>query len=74
MITRSKHRLDYLVYSESGKKEHKGVTKMDNPEVKESQLVGDIEHSLALFALNDLVSQDEIFEGMNDITQLGKDS
>ena len=46
---------------------------MDNPEVKESQLVGDIEHSLALFALNDLVSQDEISEGMNDITQLGKD-
>ena len=46
---------------------------MDNLEVKESQVVGDIENSLALFALDDLVSQNEISEGMNDITRLGKE-
>ena len=73
MITRSKHRLDYLVFSKTGKKEYKGVTKMDNPEVTESQLVGDIKHSLALFALKDLESQDEIAEGISVITQLGKE-
>ena len=46
---------------------------MDNPEVTESQLVGDIKHSLALFALKDLESQDEIAEGISVITQLGKE-
>ena len=46
---------------------------MDNLEVKETQVVGDIQHSLALFALDDLVSQDEITKGMSDITQLGKE-
>ena len=60
MTSRSKHRLDYLVFSETGRKENKGLTKMDKPEVRESQLVGDIKHSLELFGLNDLESQDEI--------------
>ena len=74
MITRRKPRLDYLVYSETGKKLYKGKseTKMDNLEVKESKLVGDIKYSLDLFSLKDLESQDEISEGMAVITELGK--
>ena len=45
---------------------------MDNLEVKESKLVGDIKHNLDLFSLKYLESQDEISEGMAVITELGK--
>ena len=74
MITRRKPRLDYLVYSETGKKVYKGKseTKMDNLEVKEAKLVGDIKYSLDLFSLKELESQEDISEGMAVITELGK--
>ena len=50
----------------------KSETKMDNLEVKEAKLVGDIKYSLDLFSLKELESQEDISEGMAVITELGK--
>ena len=76
MITRSKDRFDYKVYHETGSKVSLGggETGMDPAQVmiRELQIVGVIHHSLALYDLDDLFTEDEISEGIGVMTDLGK--
>ena len=60
MSTRRKHRLDYTVYSKTGRKVFKegGEANMATSEVRELQVVGEINHNIELYNLDELISED----------------
>ena len=84
MNTRKKDRLDYKIFHETGRKvvilreKMSSESKMDNspapdPEVmSEMKIRGDIKHALEIYALEDLLSWDEIREGLGVISELAQ--
>ena len=84
MNTRKKDRLDYKIFHETGRKvvilreKMSSESKMDNspapdPEVmSEMKIRGDIKHALEIYAIEDLLSWDEISEGLGVISELAQ--
>ena len=74
MTSRSKVRLDYLIYHREGRKVSKegGEAEMDLDKIKfdEKLLVEDINHSLEVFKLAELNTEEEIREAVGIISDL----
>ena len=46
---------------------------MATSEVRELQVVGEINHNIELYNLDELISEDEISEGVDTLRELGKE-
>ena len=72
-----KRDIDYSIFHKTGKKVDKNRNKMDEvrreKRVKELQLRDDIDEAFTLYALADLETEDEISEGIAQISELGRE-
>ena len=72
-----KRDIDYSIFHKTGKKVDKNRNNMDEvrreKRVKELQLRDDIDEAFTLYALTDLENEDEISEGIAQISELGRE-
>ena len=74
MKVRSKDRLDYKILNETGREVLKegGKAEMGSKEIEELKILEDINHTLNLYDLNDLGTEDEVNEGVVLVSNLSK--
>ena len=64
--------LDYAALHNTGERVHKSNMDIEKLKVKEKQVRSDLVDSLRLYELQDLETVDEVLEGLDHITDLGK--
>ena len=76
MNLRKKERFDYKTFHETGRKVVLGKKtsniEMDTEKIMELKIKADIDHVLGIYVLDDLVSGDDISEGLNEISNLSQ--
>ena len=71
--SQSLYNLDYAALHNSGERVHKSNMDVNKLKIKEKQVRSDLVDSLRLYDLQDLETIDDVLEGLDLITNLGKD-
>ena len=71
--SQSLYNLDYAVLHDSGEKILKSVNMdLERLRVKEKQIRGDLAENLRLYDLQELETVDDVMEGLDHVTEIGK--
>ena len=72
MQTRNVARLDYAELHKTGKRVYKQDLIMDDPEVAELKCRGDIDHTLSMFKVDELGTEEDAKEGLEEMDRLSR--
>ena len=70
--TQSLYDLDYTILHKTGEKVHKTNMDLKTLKIKERQIRDDLVENLRLYDLQDLETLDDVLEGLENVTEVGK--
>ena len=70
--TQSLYDLDYTILHKTGEKVHKTNMDLNTLRIKERQIRDDLVENLRLYDLQDLETLDDVLEGLENVTEVGK--